>query len=597
MYTENLTDPLVLLQSHKAGLSSDRHAALETFEPPGNIAFEALQAAVGSLSIKSSDPVHTELKKALLTGPAHLQRDIASPSSIKYLSERPEWRLTRSLTIRDAAGVENLKIADHTLNDIENLAFHGGDLDSDLVVDAILACPNLTSLDLSTCSFGTNFTYPSGENRKQLKYFYGLGESDLQAAGDLALCGVSCVADEGILTLLSRRTGHSMRDLCITGHAGREGLGNAVDALLSSQPLVKNIERLTILADIDDVMFNRMCQCYDLTSLQHLAIQSSSISGKCVKSLFDAAFTRSLVSLDLSSCNLGRDGWEALAQIPFNMLESLKLNRTRRDENTVLHLDTATYMAQLRHLEIAGNNLGPSSVKALALGCQMDRLEVLDVRNNEVTDDGARMLSSCSFASTLRELRVNGFSAAGMLSLSSSPSFTSLESLTVGFVNNDELPRKQFSPESPLLRSLRSLSVTGTSIDDVLAEVSENEMSSNLRRLLISGHVTDSSIAAMTQSEVLSHLWVLGLTRCPLGDKCAQMMAGSSFSKLNDLRLVLCDFTATGSRLLAGSYLGHQLRWLSMEPSLLVPWLDSNISGLLESRISDSRYDYEASVE
>jgi Ran GTPase-activating protein (RanGAP) involved in mRNA processing and transport len=117
-----------------------------------------------------------------------------------------------------------------------------------------------------------------------------------------------------------------------------------------------------------------------------------------------AVVFRQLEALDISSTQLTNDGARELAAVEWPRLGSLSMLFNQVSDEGAEALAGAAFPA-LKQLGLSGNPIGNRGMHSLLRAPWWDQLEVLDVVNLELTDDGVHSLAA-SLPSRLRELHL-----------------------------------------------------------------------------------------------------------------------------------------------------------------------------------------------
>lgn len=591
---DTLNEILELCLQDSPALRQSRHGFLETHEPDGSLAFEALLAFIDRLPYSE---LHAALELAndrLASIDSHQRREVATIDSLRPLIESPSWPLVRSLTyFGNLPGAPSIETAPSPFSGIVSASFCGGLLGQELIADfsSQTKTPHLRSLDLSGCTLETAaetvLTHSTVFSR--LHTFHGLTEQDLESFDAMQLETVSCYATGRLIHLLEERSASSLRQLTLTGSA--DSLTEVINALCESKTLTKHLESLSLYLDIDDKQLSQLMTCADLSNLRQLTIYSEAITSNSFTALSSAEFARNLTTLNLSFTKIGSRGWKQLGTIPFSSLESLNLQGTGGGNAGAEALSRSDYLTRLQTLNISRNQIGPDGITAICGSEILTELKSLNICNNPLGSAGARAIAFSNRTSALRHLWINQIGNSGTSALASSPSLQNLESLTIGFLEDNSTGEACVAlAESGILAGLKELSVTGGVSDAGLKSLATSTTCRELRRLALSGNVTDEGIEALAHAQQLSGLWHLKLDHCPIGDRGALALANSEIlQELIDLQLSFCKLTEQGSRSLAQSNNVRSLRWLSLNRELLQPWLiSSGISPLLRARLQES---------
>jgi uncharacterized protein (TIGR02996 family) len=227
--------------------------------------------------------------------------------------------------------------------------------------------------------------------------------------------------------------------------------------------------------------------------------------------LFAAADLRGLCTrLYDSSASSDVIGAGPLLELPWlSRLVSLELT-DGVDATDLRALAAAPALAGLVHLGLRDCGIGPTEVAGLAEGLRLPNLVDLDLTDNSLGDEGARLLAGCPALAGLRRLRLGrsaehqysysyrAFGSAGTRALASSPALSGLEHLDLSGTSPDVAALAA----SPFLTRLSSL-------------------------VLDRCRVGDGGAAALAASPFLKRLSCLGLREAEVRDEGAQALAAS----------------------------------------------------------------------
>lgn len=591
---DTLNEILELCLQDSPALRQSRHGFLETHELDGSLAFEALLAFIDRLPYSE---LHAALELAndrLASIDSHQRREVATIDSLRPLIKSPSWPLVRSLTyLGNLPAAPSIETAQSPFSGIVSASFCGGPLGQELIADfsSQTKTPHLRSLDLSGCTLDTaaETILTRSTVFSRLHTFHGLTEQDLESFDAMQLETVSCHATGRLIHLLEERSASSLRQLTLTGSP--DSFTEVINALCESKTLTKHLESLSLYLDIDDKQLSQLMTCADLSNLRQLTIYSEAITSNSVTALSSADFARNLTRLNLSFTKIGSRGWKQLRTIPFSSLESLNLQGTGGDNAGAEALSRSDYLIGLQTLDISRNQIGSDGISAICGSEILTELKSLSICNNPLGSAGARAIASSNRTIALRHLWINQIGNAGTINLASSPNLQNLESLSIGFLEDNSAGDACVAlAESGLTAGLKALSVTGSISDAGLKSLATSQSCGKLRRLALCGDVTAEGIEALAHAQQLTGLWHLNLDHCPIGDRGALALANSEIlQELIDLQLSFCKLTEHGSRSLAQSNKVRSLRWLSLNRELLQPWLISSvIPPLLRARLQES---------
>ncbi len=319
-----------------------------------------------------------------------------------------------------------------------------------------------------------------------------------------------------------------------------------------------------------------------LTALEELSLLGGASGGDLARAFASWPDHGWLRALHLQR---GSTGARAIAGAPgLAGLESLSL----------LHLDfigidalaSASHLAGLRTLRLAGAALQPESLEVLGRSGFLGALEVLDLGQVTTTGDHARA-SGLPALARLRELRGHGASFHAGTALALAAAARELEVLDLEGVElgSDGVRALLLGPAA--LGRLRHLDVSATGLSDRgLAELALGLERPRLRRLACGGNeLGPKAAAAIAASPALGELQQLFLAGCPLGD--AGVLAFVASARLPALRVLDLSRTGCGRHALAAlgaDDLGARLASLDLRHNGLG---DRDLGALLAGRRLD----------
>jgi uncharacterized protein (TIGR02996 family) len=206
----------------------------------------------------------------------------------------------------------------------------------------------------------------------------------------------------------------------------------------TAQALVRSraFPHLTVLCWRDDQrrggsIVTELTRLVDPTRLKRLDLSGNRITPERLVRLLANPALASVVDLNLSDNNLGRAGIRALVAGFLQQLRGLHLARTWPEESGIQDLVEAMFSAELRSLNLTGNNLGPSTATVLAGSPSVAELRILDLRDNRLGDAGAATLATSPYLGSLLllDLAENGIGDAGADALAQAPTLSGLVAL------------------------------------------------------------------------------------------------------------------------------------------------------------------------
>lgn len=163
-------------------------------------------------------------------------------------------------------------------------------------------------------------------------------------------------------------------------------------------------------------------------ALRELTLRGGRLDGQAMAEFSDTPPGLQLGALDLGENILKELGVAYLATAPcLRELKSLSLDRCEVPLSGARQLAKALFLAGLCKLEIAHNNLGPVGLEAL-LDRAPPSLHSLGLRDNDLFDNGAKLLAESPASDTLLELDLsqNGLGPAGVDALGAAPHLRNL---------------------------------------------------------------------------------------------------------------------------------------------------------------------------
>lgn len=129
-----------------------------------------------------------------------------------------------------------------------------------------------------------------------------------------------------------------------------------------------------------------------VTKLQSLYLGCTNCDDVGIKILATLEQMLSLRLLGLTNLGLQTDGIVALSRSrTLAGLKSIQLASNRLSRAAIRSLATSKPFEELERLDLGSNKLGDDRVRLLATGC-LTKLQVLDLRNNQIGDEGATAL-------------------------------------------------------------------------------------------------------------------------------------------------------------------------------------------------------------
>jgi hypothetical protein len=203
-------------------------------------------------------------------------------------------------------------------------------------------------------------------------------------------------------------------------------------------------------------------------SLTELILESNSL-GSTGAALVAASMPK-LIKLNLAGCNIGDDGYAALAaSTTLTNLRELNPSWARVGAASVIALINSPVMANLTHLDLSCTNSGPEVLIAIAQSPSMSKLQHLGLSRNEVGDEGVTALSQSTTSTNLVSLDLgwNNIGPDGIEALCTSPIASKLTSLHLAYIKDlGNSVASVLAAPSSTLNSLLELNLEGTGMDD-----------------------------------------------------------------------------------------------------------------------------------
>jgi uncharacterized protein (TIGR02996 family) len=210
-------------------------------------------------------------------------------------------------------------------------------------------------------------------------------------------------------------------------------------ALLAASETWAWVDEIYLLG-AGDADIARLRGCALLESVGCVGFRRSTLRTAGVQALSGLPMARRWRGLDLSGCPLGDAGVEALAQAEaWAGLQSLNLSSCDLDWQSGRHLANRREWQQiefplpkLQQLILWGNRLGNEGIRRLTRG-GWGRLRSLDLRGNQIGDDGGEALAAWATLSSTRHLDLsdNQIGPRGANALARSQFLEQIESLSL----------------------------------------------------------------------------------------------------------------------------------------------------------------------
>ncbi len=200
-------------------------------------------------------------------------------------------------------------------------------------------------------------------------------------------------------------------------------------------PIFKQLTALSCRADRGGGMLvSQLTRLADPPQLLTLNLSGIRLNPAPLSQLLAAPALAGIQELDLSDNNLGASTVEAMARAPLPRMRSLKLQRTRPEEAGIEALATAPFLRGLRSLQLGGNHLAAPAALAIADTPNATQMRVLDFRENRLGDRGAIALAQSPHLRSLVHLDLanNLIEDDGAMALAESAALTGLICLDLG---------------------------------------------------------------------------------------------------------------------------------------------------------------------
>ena len=218
---------------------------------------------------------------------------------------------------------------------------------------------------------------------------------------------------------------------------------NALASALKILRPLKVLELKTSVA-MEDGWFKTIGEAfakYALPSLETLYLDGNNIKDGGVESLVSGDFP--LQALGLSRNKIGDDGVKALAAskaLAHLIYLDLSDNRIGNDGVRALAAGAIRSSASLEHLDLGGNLIGDDGADALAIGAPPS-LKILILCDNRIGSDGVKVLAEHGELARLEmlDLRRNQIDNVGVAALASACASGALARLTHLFLNGNRI--------------------------------------------------------------------------------------------------------------------------------------------------------------
>jgi Ran GTPase-activating protein (RanGAP) involved in mRNA processing and transport len=221
---------------------------------------------------------------------------------------------------------------------------------------------------------------------------------------------------------------------------------------------------------------------------------------------FVAAHMPNLTKLDLSWCQIGDEGYAALAaSATLTNLRELNLEDNRADTASIVALVNSPVMANMTRLQLDRTHRGPEVLTAMAQSPSMSKLEHLSLNGNEIGDKGVIALAQSTTMQNLTwlDLAETHIRPKGVRVLCTSPIVSKLVHLSLNFNRylGNSISAALAAPSSTLY-NLLELNLWSVGMDDegFLQLLS----TPNLDQLNLLGAAGDNKINRSTKAAFLA---------------------------------------------------------------------------------------------
>lgn len=324
------------------------------------------------------------------------------------------------------------------------------------------------------------------------------------------------------------------------------GGGVSKDAImaLASSPALARIEQLDLdHASVGDEALIALLDSRHLGKLERVELTGAMLTPRGIERLASEPKLASLKHLDLSLNAIGDRGARALAASPhLGALEVLVVSNSAVGDVGFLALLDAGKFDRQEHLSLSGNQLGISSIEALAAR-ELPHVKALDLSSNKLGDVSIDAMVKIPWLGNLEQLLFGGnnLTDAGLVRLLDRVDFSNLRSLRA--------PYNRLGVDSA--RALRA-EFAGKKLDELW--LSGNELG------------PDGVRALFSQEQAWPALVVLRLSENAIGDQGAEVIAESPMlAQLRKLDISQNDISEDGLFAFARSPYHYNLRVLGLD--------------------------------
>ncbi len=208
-------------------------------------------------------------------------------------------------------------------------------------------------------------------------------------------------------------------------HLDSHNLWGSAAARLFSCPSLQNTWHLSLRTKLTKDFFVALAESENLPRLRALHLPRSGCKGPSLKILAKSEPMSRLERLQLNDCPMGDEGMTTLVNGNSGALKELRLQYTGLTEAGVDTLCGASFLSNLRHLDLKRNSIGAADLRGLfsQLGPE---LSVLRLSTCGLGDEAALALAEATHLSGLRviELNENQITDTGAAALAEAPHVT-----------------------------------------------------------------------------------------------------------------------------------------------------------------------------
>ena len=201
---------------------------------------------------------------------------------------------------------------------------------------------------------------------------------------------------------------------------------------LAKAEFLPNLEQLGLYGNpVGDEGISQLSS-FLMPRLQRFDLDNVQATAQGIRSLARSNFIKSLEQISVTGNEIGDDGASALSEITFSNLRRMRLQNSRIGDEGVTAISQSSIVSNLESLAFA-DRIGEAGIRALsespasnrlnelvAIGCVDDKsaphlasfqkLEILNVYMNRLSDRGVEVLSEAEFATTLLGLLIHPLS-------------------------------------------------------------------------------------------------------------------------------------------------------------------------------------------